>query len=93
MLTSISPLGERGRGHRWGVTVGWLAVGHAVGGAVLGGLMAAGAAALDTLSAHTLSAHTLSGGAPTDGWRAAVVIAVAALTRSPPRSAGDRRKA
>lgn len=40
MLTSITPLGERGRGHRWGVTTTWLLVGHVVGGLALGALMA-----------------------------------------------------
>lgn len=36
MLTSITPLGERGRGHRWGTTAGWLVAGHMLGGALLG---------------------------------------------------------
>lgn len=40
MLTSITPLGERGRGHRWRTTAGWLVVGHVVGGALLGGVLA-----------------------------------------------------
>jgi hypothetical protein len=60
MLTSITPLGERGRGNRWAVTTTAYAVGCALGGAttglVLGGvgallpplpvLLAAGAACL-----------------------------------------------
>ncbi|MGZ0220719.1 MAG: hypothetical protein ACKVIY_17095, partial [Acidimicrobiales bacterium] len=33
MLTSITPLGERGRGHRWGLTAGFLVLGHLIGGA------------------------------------------------------------
>lgn len=69
MLTSISPLGERGRGHRWGVTMGWLFVGHLVGGLVLGGLLAGGAA--------TLGAAT--GGSPDDTARAAAVVVVAVV--------------
>jgi hypothetical protein len=54
MLTSITPLGERGRGSRWGVTVFALAVGSALAGAAAG--LAAGAVgklALDGLSAST----------------------------------------
>lgn len=33
MLTSITPLGERGRGQRWGLTASFLFVGHLIGGA------------------------------------------------------------
>lgn len=40
MLTSITPLGERGRGQRWGLTSAWLLVGHLVGGLVLGTVLA-----------------------------------------------------
>jgi hypothetical protein len=36
MLGSITPLGERGRGSRWGVTVAAYLVGSAAGGAALG---------------------------------------------------------
>jgi hypothetical protein len=36
MLGSITPLGERGRGSRWGVTVSAYVIGSAVGGAALG---------------------------------------------------------
>jgi sulfite exporter TauE/SafE len=36
MLGSITPLGERGRGSRWGVTVSAYVVGSAAGGAALG---------------------------------------------------------
>ena len=54
MLTSISPLGERGRGNRWSLTVAWLALGSIFGGAalgaVLGGLGQASAGALDSRS-------------------------------------------
>ena len=45
MLTSISPLGERARGNRWWLTVGWLAVGAVLGGSAVGaGLGALGQA-------------------------------------------------
>lgn len=39
MLGSITPLGERGRGSRWGVTVSAYLIGSAVGGAALGALL------------------------------------------------------
>src|SRR5262245_15741258 len=36
MLGSITPLGERGRGSRWGVTVSAYLIGSVIGGAALG---------------------------------------------------------
>jgi len=36
MISTITPMSERGRGHRFAVTAGWFAVGSTVGGAVLG---------------------------------------------------------
>jgi sulfite exporter TauE/SafE len=39
MLGSITPLGERGRGSRWGVTVSAYLIGSAVGGAALGAVL------------------------------------------------------
>jgi hypothetical protein len=44
MLSTITPLGERARGHRYPVTVSWFLVGALLGGATFGGLMAAAAA-------------------------------------------------
>jgi hypothetical protein len=41
MLGSITPLGERGRGRRWGPTVGVFIGASTVGGAVLGGVLGA----------------------------------------------------
>jgi hypothetical protein len=41
MLGSISLLGERARGRRWGVTVGWLAIGATAAGAALGAVLGA----------------------------------------------------
>ena len=41
MLTSISPLGERARGNRWWITVGWLALGAVLGGAAIGAALGA----------------------------------------------------
>ena len=40
MLTSINPLGERGRGNRWRTTSAWLVFGHVVGGLALGSVLA-----------------------------------------------------
>lgn len=45
MLSTITPFGERGRGHRYGVTAAWFIVGAVLGGATMGGV-AAGLAAL-----------------------------------------------
>ena len=36
MLTSINPVSERGRNHRFGVTAGWFIIGGVLGGATLG---------------------------------------------------------
>lgn len=49
MLTSITPLGERGRGQRWGITATALMTGHVVGGMALGGVLAGASAAVDLL--------------------------------------------
>lgn len=69
MLSTITPMAERSRGHRYGVTAAWFVVGATLGGATLGigaAALAAVAAALD------LSDTTLFGAA-------AVLAAVAAL--------------
>jgi hypothetical protein len=45
MLSTITPLAEKGRRHRWGATATWYLVGSVAGGATLGavlGLLAAG---------------------------------------------------
>jgi hypothetical protein len=39
MLGSITPLGERGRNRRWGITVTTYVLGSVVGGAVIGGAL------------------------------------------------------
>ena len=67
MLSTITPIGERGRNHRWASTAAWFVAGAVLGGATLaagGALLAAGAAALD-----------VSGGA-----RVGVVAVLAAVT-------------
>ncbi len=50
MLTSITPLGERGRGRRWGSTTAWYVIGSTVGGALLGAVSGALALAFGQLS-------------------------------------------
>jgi hypothetical protein len=50
MLSTITPVGERGRGSRWGSSAAWFVAGAVVGGAsrgVGGALLAAGVATLD----------------------------------------------
>jgi hypothetical protein len=50
MLSTIVPLTERGRGHRWGATAAWFVAGSILGGLSLGLLvapLAAGVGALD----------------------------------------------
>jgi hypothetical protein len=44
MLSSITPIGEAGRGHRYASTARWFVVGALVGGSALGGVAAGGAA-------------------------------------------------
>jgi hypothetical protein len=39
MLGSITPLGERGRGTRWGITVLWFTLGSVAAGAALGAVL------------------------------------------------------
>lgn len=44
MLSTLTPLSERSRGHRYPVTAAWFVAGACVGGACLGGVLAAMAA-------------------------------------------------
>jgi sulfite exporter TauE/SafE len=46
MLGSITPLGERGRRSRWGITVAWFLLGAALGGMLAGGVLGSVGAAL-----------------------------------------------
>jgi hypothetical protein len=41
MLSTMTPLGERSRGHRWGTTASWFVAGGVLGGLGLGVVMAA----------------------------------------------------
>jgi len=46
MVSSITPFGERAKGHRYGWTAAWFVAGATAGGAILGTVCAAGAALL-----------------------------------------------
>jgi len=48
MLSTITPLSERARGHSYRSTAAWFILGSTVGGATLGAVMALGAAAVDS---------------------------------------------
>lgn len=50
MLSSITPISEQGRGHRFGPTAAWFVLGAALGGASLGTVAAGLAVAVDALS-------------------------------------------
>ena len=52
MLSTITPFGERAKGHRYGATATWFIVGAATGGLALGGV-AAGLAALVSVMGAT----------------------------------------
>src|SRR5688572_28753384 len=49
MLWTVTPLAERGRGHRYGVTATWFILGGILGGATLGLVTALGALGVDAL--------------------------------------------
>jgi MFS family permease len=49
MLSTITPVGERGRNHRYGWTAGWFVTGAALGGLSLGALAAVAAWAAGTI--------------------------------------------
>jgi hypothetical protein len=73
MLTSLNPLAERARGHRYALTAGWYLAGAAAGGALLGAGCALGAAAVGALD---------PGATPV--WSAVAVAAVVALVSDSP---------
>lgn len=51
MLSTLTPLTERARGHRYGATVAWFIAGSTLGGAALGGAAALGALAVSAWAA------------------------------------------
>jgi hypothetical protein len=61
MLSSITPLGERSRGHRYPVTISWFLAGTLAGGATLGSFAAAGAWAMRSVSPEPASIAALVG--------------------------------
>ena len=80
MLASISPLGERARGNRWGLTVAAFAAGSVVGAAFLGGVLGEAGAWL----ARTGSAR----------WAVAIIAVLAGVwdLAGPGRIPGVRRQ-
>ena len=74
MLSSITPFGERGRGHRYAATCTWFVVGATSGGVALGGVAAALAAAVHFGEASALVvgvvalAATLVAAVSDSGW-------------------------
>jgi MFS family permease len=67
MLSMLTPLGERSRGHRYPVTVAWFVAGAVLGGATLGGFAAGLAVAV-------------RGWSPSGHTTALVVVAAAVVT-------------
>jgi hypothetical protein len=71
MLSSITPMGERSRGQRWGLTAGAYIVGAVLGGATLGAVLAGGALAIRSagppgIALVALGAVAAVGGAAAD---------------------------
>lgn len=63
MLSSLTPLAERGRGHRYRATAGWFIVGGIIGGCALGGtaaLLALGVRALGPSENVTLGVAAMA---------------------------------
>jgi hypothetical protein len=63
MLSSLNPVSEAARGHRFGATAAWYVLGAAFGGALLGGGCAVGALAYGRLDAPASVTWTLAAGA------------------------------
>jgi hypothetical protein len=78
MLSTITPMAERARGHRYSVTASWFVVGAVVGGATLGLGTAAAAAAVRALD-------------PSDGVVVAAVVVLAATAALVDSGAFGRR--
>ncbi len=63
MLSTITPLAERGRGHRFAVTATWFVAGATAGGATLGALAAGLAAAVAVIDPGTTTRALLAAAA------------------------------
>lgn len=59
MLSSITPLSEAGRGHRYWATVSWFVAGSLLGGLTLGGVAALGAMAVGSLGLSATASGAL----------------------------------
>jgi hypothetical protein len=59
MLSSITPLSEAGRGHRYWATVTWFLLGALLGGLTLGVIAAVGAAAVGSLGLSAIASAAL----------------------------------
>jgi hypothetical protein len=59
MLSSITPLSEAGRGHRYPVTVAWFMLGSLLGGITLGAVAALGAMAVGALGLSSIASAAL----------------------------------
>lgn len=65
MLSTITPLAERGRGRRWGVTAAWFVLGATLGGATLGvaaAVLAALVAAVGSSASAALGVAAVAAG-------------------------------
>jgi hypothetical protein len=62
MLSTITPLAERGRGHRWWATATWYMAGSVAGGATLGAVLALLAAGVHTLTDTTTTTVVVAAG-------------------------------
>lgn len=78
MLSTITPIGERGRGNRWATSAAWFIAGAVLGGATLGvgaAVLAAGVSALDlsgeilVATAAVLAAVTIASDLNVGGFR------------------------
>jgi hypothetical protein len=61
MLSTVTPIAERGRGHRFGVTAAWFVVGSLAGGACLGAVAALLAAGIGATGLSTAGALAVAG--------------------------------
>ena len=80
MLSSITPLGERGRHQRWGVTVSAFGFGSCVGGALLGALCGSVGALFLALLARLSGTRVLTLSAIGIAAGAAIALSLDALT-------------
>jgi MFS family permease len=83
MLSSITPLGERGRGNRWGLTVTAYLLGSVVGGTLMGAALGAVGAALHAIGLTTVALAAIAA-------LLAIVALVFDLTAVLPRVRGLR---